>query len=94
VSSTAGTLAGSVNPRGTSTVWWFEYGPTTAYGSRTPEVSAGNGRVDVTATVRLTGLAPGATTHYVLRARNSVGQTGAGADRAFQTTLSAPSVGV
>src|SRR5438045_2424432 len=28
---------GAINPKGRPTKYWFEYGPTTAYGSKTPE---------------------------------------------------------
>jgi len=34
-------LNGRVNPKGRPTTHWFEYGPTTAYGQRTPEQSLG-----------------------------------------------------
>ena len=37
------TLAGSVNPRGSATTYFFQYGPTVAYGSSTPAGSAGSG---------------------------------------------------
>src|SRR5262249_59316493 len=41
--STSGvTLTGSVNPAGNATTWWFEYGLTTSYGSKTSAKSAGS----------------------------------------------------
>ncbi|HUY72666.1 MAG TPA: HlyD family efflux transporter periplasmic adaptor subunit [Gaiellaceae bacterium] len=48
------TLNGSVNPNGSDTKYWFEYGTTSAYGSRTPVLDAGSGTsaTQVSATVK------------------------------------------
>ena len=42
LTATTVTLTGSVDPRTRATSWWFEYGTTTGYGSRTPSRSAGS----------------------------------------------------
>jgi hypothetical protein len=40
-------LEGLVNPHATETTYFFRYGPTTAYGSQTPNASAGSGTANV-----------------------------------------------
>ncbi len=81
---------GTVDPNGSSTGWWVEYGTSTSYGSRTDTQSAGSGSSAVTVSVRLTGLRAGVTYHFRLVAANDLGTT-RGADRSFRTDL-APSV--
>jgi hypothetical protein len=80
-------LGGSVNANGTPTKYHFEYGPTTAYGSVTPAVSAGSGGV-VTGAATVSALSATTKYHYRLVASNRGGAT-KGADRTF-TTASAP----
>ena len=81
------TLAGKVNPYGQQTTYWFEYGPTTAYGMRSPvdhgEV-VGAGREQLVAAAYLTGLESGTEYHYRLVALNGSG-TALGVDRTFTT---------
>ena len=36
IGSTIATLSGTVNANGTATTWYFEYGTTTSYGTKTP----------------------------------------------------------
>src|SRR5439155_6305765 len=43
VGPTTATLGGSVDPQGQSTTWYFEYGTSTGYGSRTSTKNAGSG---------------------------------------------------
>jgi hypothetical protein len=89
ISASGATLNGTVNPTGLATTWWFEYGPTTFYGTEIPLVhgDAGSGSVAVPVSIALTGLAPGTTYHYRVRANN--GQAGDGNDMTF-TTLDPP----
>jgi hypothetical protein len=92
VGTTTATLAGSVDPRGRSTAWWFEYGTTTRYGSRTPSRSAGSGHTARAVAATLSGLTAGTVYHFRLVARNGFGTTH-GADATFTTvgvTLAAP----
>jgi Ca2+-binding RTX toxin-like protein len=89
VTATSAAVVGTVNPNGRATTWWFEYGTSTRYGTRTSEQSAGSGTADVGASATLTGLAPGTTYHYRLVARSSAG-TSYGQDGSF-ATASAPS---
>ncbi len=88
VRSTSATATGTVNPNGLTTSWYFEYGPTTAYGRRTATLSAGTGTENVPVSAALTGLTQGTTYHYRIVATNADG-TSRGADGVF-TTLSNP----
>ncbi len=88
VGGTTATLNGTVNPAGLATDWWFEYGTTTSYGSKTATTAAGSGTANVSVSRALTGLAPSTTYHYRLVAKSSGGTTN-GADGLF-TTASPP----
>jgi len=90
VTQTDATLAGTVDPNGTSTSYVFEYGPTTAYGSATPAADAGAGSGAVAASATLAGLTPGTEYHYRLVATNAGGTTAG--DDAVVTTASPPPV--
>jgi subtilisin family serine protease len=83
------TLAGNVDSYGSASTWWFELGPTTAYGQSTPEqaIPAGPGPVPVQGVA--TGLDPGTKYHYRLVVH--VGEwTVRGADRTVTTTGTPP----
>jgi hypothetical protein len=83
VSSSSATLKGTVFPRAQGTSYYFQYGPTSAYGLQTPPNPTGEvSLLHVKAPV--TGLAPGATYHCRLVAVSSAG-TLFGQDRAFTT---------
>jgi hypothetical protein len=84
VTTTSATLTGSVNPQGHGTSWYFEYGTTTAYGTKTPAKNAGAGSSAVSVSAPLAGLAPGTTYHFRLIASSSVG-TSSSADATFAT---------
>lgn len=89
--ATGATINGKVNPYGLQTGYHFEYGLTTAYGSRLPltyEDAIGQGRTAIVVSKVLTGLQPDATYHYRLVATNSVGTT-TSEDRTFTTTAAA-----
>jgi hypothetical protein len=93
VTETSAVLRGAINPFGLQTSYHFEFGLTTAYGSRIPLASEANGGAghlprSVEKTIR--NLAPGTTYHFRLVATNSAG-TAAGADRTFTT---APAGGI
>src|SRR5205807_7138966 len=78
VTSTAATLTGTVNPNGSATSCWFQYGRTSAYGSRTPVRSVGSGSKPKKLDARITGLAPGTVYYYKLACRNLGGQASEG----------------
>ena len=77
-------LTGSLDTKGRSTTWWFDYGTSTKYGKSTSSKSAGSkaGLQKVSAT--LTGLTPATTYHYRLVAKSDAGTTYA-ADATFTT---------
>jgi hypothetical protein len=78
------TLNGEVQPVGVEAKYYFEYGTTEAYGSRTPEASAGSGNAFVEVSAVLSGLQLGTIYHYRLVASSSRGTT-VGADQRFET---------
>jgi Ca2+-binding RTX toxin-like protein len=101
VKATTATIGGTVNPEGSTTSYYFEYGPTTAYGTKIPvsPKAVGTGFSSVAVSQALTGLAQGTTYHYRLVATNSAG-TETGFDQTFltlkapkATTLSAADIG-
>ncbi len=66
-------LDGSVNPIGSATTCYFQYGTTDAYGSQTAGQSAGSGTAAVTVNAAINGLTPGTAYHVRLAATNSFG---------------------
>lgn len=91
VELTEATLNGEVRPVGVETKYYFEYGATTAYGSRTAEASAGSGDEFVKVSAPLAGLTPGTSYHYRLVATNSRGTT-VGEGKEFETLGGKPIV--
>ena len=90
VGATTATVSGTVDPNGTATTWYVEYGTGTGYGSKTAVVSAGSGTSSVPVSAALTGLKAGTTYHYRVVATSSAG-TGRGGD-GILTTAAAPQV--
>jgi Ca2+-binding RTX toxin-like protein len=90
VSSTSARLNGRVNPNGRTTTYHFEYGTTTAYGTKTSTSSAGNGTGAVAVTKSVSALQPGVTYHFRLVATSDAGTT-RGADGTF-TTQTVPTI--
>ena len=93
VTSAAATLNGSVNPEGVPTTYYFQYGTTAAYGSKTATQSAGSASTAQTVATNVSGLAATTTYHYRLVAV-SAGGTVVGGDLTFTTSkLPVPAVG-
>ncbi|HEX5990920.1 MAG TPA: hypothetical protein VFY75_11990 [Solirubrobacterales bacterium] len=84
VKETEATLNGKVNPNGLETQYWFEYGTTVSYGSKTAEFSAGSGSSAVEKSQTVSGLTKVTDYHYRIVAKNSSG-TSFGADQTFKT---------
>jgi hypothetical protein len=84
VTGTSATLAGTVDPNGHSTSWYFEYGRTAAYGTKTASQNAGTSKGARAVSVPISGLTPGTTYHFRVVATSSAG-TAYGADAAFTT---------
>ncbi len=86
----AATLNGTVNPKGSPTAAWFQWGTTTSYGYLTPMTDMGSGTNALPLSVLLAGLDPGVTYHFRIAATNSAGEVH-GTDQAF-ATLGPPQV--
>lgn len=85
VSFGSATLNGTVNPRGSDASYYFQYGPTKAYGLQTGILDAGAGTKGVHVAIAIGGLAPLTQYHYRLVAVNS-GGFGYGGDKTLHTT--------
>lgn len=84
VEFSSATLHGTVNPKGSETFYYFQYGLTKAYTAQTSIVDAGAGTKGLHVSIALSGLIPLTTYHYRLVAVNGVGRS-VGADKAFAT---------
>jgi hypothetical protein len=73
VTSSSATLNGTINPNGTNTTYYFEYGGSTGYGSSTASSSAGSGSTGTSVTANITGLNANTTYHFRLLASNTGG---------------------
>jgi phosphodiesterase/alkaline phosphatase D-like protein len=79
------TVTGTVNPMGSATSYYFQYGATAAYGLATSATSAGAGTAPVAVQQGLSGLNASSTYHYRVVAA-SAGGTVVGADATFTTS--------
>lgn len=79
------TLTGSVNPNSTDTSYYFQYGPTKAYGFQTGIADAGRGSGNVAIRLQISGLQPITVYHYRLVAVNEHG-VATGGDNTLKTT--------
>jgi hypothetical protein len=75
VSFGSAVLGGVVNPNGSDTSYYFQYGLTKAYGSQTAIADAGSGSKQVQVRLPISGLQPLTVYHYRLVAVNSSGAT-------------------
>jgi hypothetical protein len=90
ITTSTAVLQGTVNPRGATTDYTFNYGPTPAYGTTTIARSAGTGNRPVQVTAVITGLLPGTVYHFQIAGLSSAGAA-SGADAAFRTKGTPPS---
>jgi plastocyanin len=84
VGSIEATLKGSVNPKGLATEYFFDFGPTAAYGQKTATKVTAAGTANLAISQVIEGLLPETTYHFQLVAKNSAGEV-KGADRSFTT---------
>jgi phosphodiesterase/alkaline phosphatase D-like protein len=95
VSRTTANLSGSINPNGSDTRYWFEYGNTTDFGRVTAVQFAGSGVAPTSASISLSGLEPLTRYYFRLNAQNQYGTVN-GTVLSFMTSgpvnSSAPSV--
>jgi hypothetical protein len=87
VTGSGATLNGTVNPSGLEAKYYFEYGPTASYGTKTSELSAGSGNSPVEESKAITGLEAGIEYHFRIVATNSEG-TSVGKDETFKPEVS------
>jgi phosphodiesterase/alkaline phosphatase D-like protein len=84
VTSSGATVAGTVNPSGLATTYYFEFGTSSAYGYQTTALNTPAGVASVAASASLSGLQSQQTYHYRLVAVNA-GGTSLGTDATFKT---------
>ena len=82
ITATSATLNGIVNPSSRDTTWYFEYGTSTSYGTKTSAKDAGSGTSNVSVSAPVTGLKSGTTYHFRLVATSDAG-TSRGNDQTF-----------
>ncbi len=87
------TLTGTVNPKGSATVYFFQIGISAKYGGQSAPVAVAAGTTAVPATGAVGGLAPVTKYHYRLVAVNGGGTT-LGADKVFTSAKIPLSVGI
>lgn len=88
VTAAQASLNALINPKGATTTYQFEYGKTTAYGTKAPVTAkaVGLGMSAVAVTETIGSLTQGTTYHYRVVAQNALGTT-QGADQNFTTPL-------
>ena len=87
LAASSASLNGVVNPEALATSWYFQYGLTTSYGTRTPTRSLGAGPNSTNVSAGITKLGSNATYHFRIVATSSAG-TSFGADLTLTTGLS------
>jgi len=87
ISSSSSTLNGVVNPEALATSWYFQYGLTTAYGSKTPTKQIAANPGDRVVSAGISALKSNTTYHFRIVAKSIAG-TSIGADLIFTTGLS------
>jgi uncharacterized delta-60 repeat protein len=91
ITSTGARVTGTINANGTAATWWLEYGPTTAYGTKSAVQNLSATTNDVDVGVNVTGLNPSTLYHARLVIANGIGTT-PGDDVTF-TTLAGSGAG-
>jgi hypothetical protein len=87
VTTNSAILNGTVNPKGTTATYYFQWGPTISYGNTTSIQSAGSGTSNMNVSAPISGLSLNTVYYYRLVANNSGGIT-IGWDQAFKTLVS------
>ena len=91
ITGTSATLNGTVDPAGLQTSVYFDYGPTSAYGSSTPAQDGGDATAAEPASAAVTGLSGASVYHFRVVAVNQAG-TFYGPDQTLSTLPPAPTV--
>jgi hypothetical protein len=85
VTARRATLRATIDAHGVATSYHFNYGPTTSYGSSTPEVDGGHGDGEGLVTQTITGLEASRTYHVQVVAQSDDGVIRSGGDGLFTT---------
>lgn len=85
----AASVSGKVVPHGFFTNYWFEYGQTSNYGSKTSVQNIGSGYSAITSPAYITGLNKNTKYYFRLVAENGYGQV-SGSGYSFQTNPGNP----
>ena len=88
ITSQAATLQAQITPQSSSSSYYFEYGPTTAYGTRTPSSYVAKPAIAQIVQATVNGLTAGAVYHFRVVVDGFV----YGGDQAFTTLAAAGSV--
>src|SRR3989338_4103259 len=88
-SDTTAVVTGVVVPNGAFTSYWYEYGVTTNFCSKTPNQGVGSGYTSIPAPDYITWLSKDTTYYFRLVAENQYGRV-TGTQYAFHTTLNTP----
>ena len=89
IGQTSATLNGEVNPNGSGTSYWFEWGTTGSLGNTTGHQSAGSGNSLNNASYNLFGLSDNTTYYFRIVAQNTYGTT-SGSISSFTTQNVSP----
>jgi hypothetical protein len=89
VTRSGASLFGTVNPNGSSTTYYFQWGLSPSYGFNGSPLAAGHGTVGRTVHESAGALESGTVYHYRIVATNQFGTT-VGADRSFKTAGNPP----
>lgn len=88
------TLNGTVNPNGSSTTAYFQYGTTTNYGSTTGTFSIGSGTAAVPLNYTVSSLTCNTLYHFRMVGQSSVGTTNGSDASWFTSACSPPAIGL
>ncbi len=91
-SNSTALTTGTVTPNGAPTTYWYEYGESTALGTRTTTQALGSGFVAINATGYIIGLKVNITYYFRLSAQNRYGTT-VGTTYTFVTNNNPPPQG-
>jgi hypothetical protein len=89
ITTNSAALHAEIDPNGTATTYFFQFGLTTAYGTTSVQKSAGKGTKAIDAAIEATALLPGTVYHYRVVAENAAGET-VGTDHSFTTNGNPP----